>query len=297
LALSKVVGTVAGLWRFPVKSMLGEELEKVEVTEWGLVGDRAYGLVDVATGRVASAKNPKSWPDLFGCRATFLEPPRAAGPLPPVRITLSDGTSLTSDAPNVDAVLSDLFGRKVRLALAAPEDFTIEQYHPQLHDGEPTGEEDSVIETKLGSAAFSQAGLPSAVPTGAFFDVFPVSVLTTSTLDQLSALRPESRFDQRRFRMNIIVGTHEPGFVENEWIDRWVQVGSAVRLRGIIPDARCVMTTLAQDDLPGDVEILRTLHRHNRIQVGGIGLRPCAGLYAVVGSRGSLRIGDVVMLA
>lgn len=157
---------------------------------------------------------------------------------------------MISDAPNIDAVLSDFFGRKVRLARAAPEDFTIEQYHPELHDGEPTGDEDSVTETKLGSAAFSQAGLPSAVPIGAFFDVFPVSVMTTSTLDQLSALRPESRFDQRRFRMNVIVGTHEPGFVENEWIDRWLHVGSAVRLRGVIPDARCVMTTLAQDDLP-----------------------------------------------
>lgn len=66
---------MAGLWRFPVKSILGEELEKVEVTEWGLVGDRAFRLVDVGTGRVASAKNPKSWPDLFGFERRFSSRP------------------------------------------------------------------------------------------------------------------------------------------------------------------------------------------------------------------------------
>jgi uncharacterized protein len=226
----------------------------------------------------------------------FLEPPRAAGELPPVRITLPNGTSVTSDAPNVDVILSSFFKRDIRLAEAAPEDFTIDQYHPDVQDLELTGHQNAVTETRLGSAAFTEAGLPSAVPVGSFFDLFPVSVLTTSTLDRLSALQPESRFDKRRFRMNVIVGTHKPGFLENGWIGRELQVGESVRLRGFIPDPRCVMTTLAQDDLPKDIEILRSLNRHNRIQVQGIGLRPCAGLYAVVDSAGTMEKGDRVVL-
>jgi uncharacterized protein YcbX len=185
----------------------------------------------------------------------------------------------------------------VRLARAAPEDFTIDQYHPDVEDLDPEGHRDTVTEPKLGAAFFAEAGLPSAVPAGAFFDLFPVSVLTTSTLDRLNQLRPESRFDERRFRMNAIVRTGEAGFLENDWIGRGLEVGDTVRLNVFMPDPRCVMTSLAQDDLPKDTEILRTLARQNRIDVAGAGLYPCAGAYAIVESPGTMREGDRVVLA
>ncbi len=105
-----------------------------------------------------------------------------------------------------------------------------------------------MVEQKLGSAFFAQAGLPSPVPVGSFFDLFPVSVLTTSTLDQLTKLEPGSSFDERRFRMNVIVETKEAGFVENNWIGRELAIGDAIRLNVALPDPRCVMTTLAQDE-------------------------------------------------
>ena len=73
---SEPVGTVRALWRFPVKSMLGEELEAADLGEGGVVGDRAYALVDKETGKVASAKHSKLWPDLLKCRAAFVEAPR-----------------------------------------------------------------------------------------------------------------------------------------------------------------------------------------------------------------------------
>jgi uncharacterized protein YcbX len=63
-------------------------------------------------------------------------------------------------------------------------------------------------------AVFAEMGMPSPVPVGSFLDVFPVSVLTTSTLDRLNDLSPASKFDQRRFRMNVIVRTEDPGVVE-----------------------------------------------------------------------------------
>jgi len=294
MATSAVVGSVAGLWRFPVKSMTGERLDQAELTERGLLGDRAYALVDTDTGKVVSAKSVRLFPDLFGCRAVFVEPPRSGRELPPVRITLPDGTSVTSDSGDVDRVLSSCFQRNVTLSRAAPEDFTIDQYHPDVEGLDPEGHKDTVVEQKLGAALFAEAGVASPVAVDSFFDVFPVSVLTTSTLGRLSELRPRSRFDQRRFRMNVIVDTGEPGFVENDWVGGELGIGDTVRLNVTLPDPRCVMTTLAQDDLPKDTDILRTLVGHNRVQVGDFGRFPCAGVYAVVTAPGTVRAGDRV---
>ena len=126
--------------------------------------------------------------------------------------------------------------------------------------------------------------------------MFPVSVLTTSTLEKLKELQPQSRFDERRFRMNVIIDTEEPGFLENGWVGHELGIGEALGLGVTMPDPRCVMTTLAQEDLPKDTDILRTLARYNRIQVGDMGQFPCAGAYAVVAAQGMVRTGDPVGL-
>ena len=96
--------------------------------------------------------------------------------------------------------------------------------------------------------------------------------------------------------MNLIVAAEESGFVENDWVDRELTIGDSVRLKVALPDPRCVMTTLAQDDLPRDTNVLRTLVRHNRLQVGDAGQYPCAGVYAVVQGSGAVSIGDHVSL-
>ena len=85
---------------------------------------------------------------------------------------------------------SGLLGRGVRLAHAAPPDFTIDHYHPDIEGLDPRGHRDTVVPSRLGAALFAEMGLPPVVPADAFFDVFPVSVLTTSTFDRLQALRP-----------------------------------------------------------------------------------------------------------
>ena len=289
------VGSTAGLWRFPVKSMLGERADALELTARGFVGDRAYGLIDSGTGKVVSAKSVRHFPEMLGYRAAFVEPPRLGGELPPVRISRRDGTSVTSDAAECDAVLSGWLGRDVRLESVAPEDFTIDQYHLDVEGMDPAGHRDTIVEQKLGSAAFAELGIPSPVPVGAFFDAFPVTVLTTSTLARLHQLSPGSRFDERRFRMNVIVETEGEGFLENGWVGRALALGDSVRLRVAMPDPRCVMTTLAQEDLPRDNDVLRTLTRHNRLDVGG-GRLPCAGVFAVVETPGTVRTGDAVHL-
>jgi uncharacterized protein len=296
MSRSEPVGTIRALWRFPVKSMLGEELEAVDLGEGGVVGDRAYAIVDRETGKVASAKHPKLWPDLLACRAAFVEPPQLGEEVPPARIDLADGESVRSDAADVDDVLSRFFGRDVELASAAQNGYTIDQYHPDEENYDPEGHRDEVVEAQLGAAFFNERGLPSAVPEGSFFDLYPLSVLTTSSVDRFSELEPESSFDVRRFRMNMIVDTPARGFVENEWVGRSLAIGDDVRLDVALPDPRCVMPSLAQEDLPRDPKILKALARHNRIDVAGT-LFPCAGVYAVAEAAGTIRQDDPVSLA
>src|SRR5919109_236706 len=112
------VGAVVSLWRYPVKSMMGEELNASEVTERGLLGDRAYALVDRSDGKVASAKNPRKWPQLFDFRAAFIDTPHPGAQVPPVRITLPDGTIATSTQPDLNQILSRALNREVTLDAA-----------------------------------------------------------------------------------------------------------------------------------------------------------------------------------
>src|SRR6266699_5422362 len=99
-------GSVVSLWRYPVKSMMGEELNRAEVTERGLMGDRAYALVDGSDGKVASAKNPRKWPQLFEFRAALTDAPRTGLKAPPVRIALPDGAIVNSEQPDIHEILS-----------------------------------------------------------------------------------------------------------------------------------------------------------------------------------------------
>jgi len=295
MSSSKSVGSIRALWRFPVKSMLGEEIADAELAADGVLGDRVFAVRDKETGKIASAKHPKVWPNMLSCRATFSEPPRTGRELPPVRIELADGSSVMSDAPDVDAVLSQYFGRDVELARAADNGYTIDQYHPDEEDYDPEGHRDEVVEVSLGAAFFNQRGLPSAVSEGSFFDLFPLSVLTTSTLDRLAELEPDSSWDVRRFRMNVIVETAADGFVENDWVGHKLAIGDDVTINVALPDPRCVMPSLAQQDLKRDPSVLKALARHNRIDVAGA-LFPCAGVYAVAEGAGAISKGDPVSL-
>ncbi len=266
-------GSVASLWRYPVKSMLGEECGATDVTERGLLGDRAYALVDSADGKAATAKNPRKWPTLFGFRATFIEPPRPGATVPPVRITLPDGTAVTSRQPDVSQVLSNALGRTVMLTAAGRGDggaVNAEEYWPDMEGLE---HRDTVTDF--------------ALPEGTFFDCATVHLLTMATLDRLRQLYPSGRFEVPRFRPNIVVtpASAEKDFVENAWIGHTLAIGDGVRLSITGPCVRCVMTTLAQGDLPRDPGILRTAAQHNKVSVG---------VYATVEHGGAIRRGDAI---
>lgn len=263
-------GRVVAIWRYPVKSMLGEELNAVEVTARGLQGDRAHALIDPETGKVVSAKNPRRWPGLFDFRASLTgdapdpdQPPRA-------RVTFPDGTTLATDAPEIDRRLSEAVGRPVRLAAVPPEGAHAEGYWP---DAEWLDHRDEEFSFEL--------------PPGTFFDAALVHLVTTATLDRLRAEAPGSRFEARRFRPSFVIATPDgtPGFVEDTWIGRTLALGDAVRLYVTGPCPRCVMTTLPQGDLPRDPSVLRTAVQSNQGNIG---------VYAAVERVGRVRRGDVV---
>lgn len=292
----KILGTIASLWRFPVKSMAGEKLQELEVYEHGVVGDRAYALLDVATGKVVSAKNSKLFPQLLKCRAEFILPPSRFERNPAVAVALPNGDWVRSDQPGTNEKLSNFLGRQVMLIQTAPEDFTIDQFHPDLAGLDPSENRNTLVSQKLGSALFKSVGMDSPVPAGSFLDVFPVSVITTSTLRKLKTLAPESSFDEVRFRMNVVIETHEEGFIENEWVGQNLLIGKETMLSVAMLDPRCVMTTLEQAGLPQDLDVLRTLVAHNRVALPGMGQFPCAGVYALVQSVGKTHVGNEVFV-
>jgi uncharacterized protein YcbX len=278
-------GSVVALWRYPVKSMMGEELNASRLTQRGVLGDRAYALVDRSTGKVASAKHPRKWPRLFDFRAAYVDTPRHDASLPAVRITLPDGTVLATDQADLNSVLSRELHRDVTLeeaerglqpvvesTLPNPWAPRAEEYWPDM---EGLDHRDTVTDFDL--------------PEGTFFDLAVVHVLTTATLDRLRELYPQGRFEVRRFRPNIVVRTPDDanGFVENDWVGSTVRVGDEVRLGITGPCPRCVMTTLPQGDLPKDAGILRTAAQHNHANVG---------VYAAVVQGGEIRRGAAVMV-
>src|SRR2546423_12601890 len=255
--------------------MMGEELNAAEVTERGLVGDRQFALVDVTTGRVAGAKNPRKWGNFFDFRAAYAEPPKAGAKLPAVRLTLPDGTVVTSEQRDLTQILSKALGREVAFAEAqqngASSAAQAEEYWPDI-DG--LDYRDTVTEFEL--------------PGGTFFDFAVVHLLTTATLDRLRTAYPQGRFEARRFRPNIVVSTGpREGFVENDWIGQTLAIGDEARLRIMGPCPRCVMTTLPQGDLPKDAGILRAAAQNNQANVG---------VYADVVKGGTVRRADEVTL-
>jgi uncharacterized protein YcbX len=266
-----VVGTVVSLWRYPVKSMMGEELNASFVSERGLFGDRTYAIMDKETTKVASAKHPRKWKKLFDCHATYVEAPKPSDPnFPPVWITLPDGTVVRSEQSDIDQTLSNLLEREVELRMPAPKSVSLEEYWPDIE-----------------GLTHRETVTDEAMPPETFFDLAPVHILTTATINRLRELYQKGRFEVRRFRPNIVVelDSAEASFVDDTWIGHSVSIGDEARFAVTGPCPRCVMITMPQGDLPADPGILRAAAQHNQANIG---------VYASVLSSGTIHRGDPV---
>ncbi len=283
---------VASLHRFPVKSMLGEELVEAVVSERGLLGDRGYALVDAADGTVASAKHPRKWSALLGMSARYVDEPQAGAPLPPVAVTLADGSVLRSDDPGTDAALSGVLGREVRLTSDPPPGSRFEEQWPAFEGLAPADFIARTTTSHEGDEPVSTIDLGLLAPPGTFFDLAVLHVLTTSTLATLSALTPGPAYDVLRYRPNVLLDGAPDGFAEDAWTGRELALGEEVRAAVSMPTMRCVMTTLGQGELPEDRDTLRGIAKHHRVEIPGFGTWACAGAYAGVTAGGVLRTGD-----
>ena len=200
--------------------------------------------------------------------------------VPPACITLPGGSTVSTEQPDASRILSSALNREVRLEkiprgqqdAPAPNKETSEEY---WLDMEGLEHRDTVTDFTL--------------PEGTFFDTAYIHMLTTATLERLHELYPQGRFAVPRFRPNLVVKLADDfrGFVENAWVGRIVAIGESVRLKIDLKCARCVMTTLAQGDLPRDPGILRTAAQHNQVNVG---------VYASVLQGGTIRRGDSLRL-
>ncbi|MFD4509882.1 MOSC domain-containing protein [Streptomyces sp. NPDC058457] len=277
------MGTVTALFRYPVKSMLGEAVIAVAVTERGFSGDRVYAVLD-ETGAVGSAKHPRKWGDLLRCRSR-LDDSGAA------RVVLPDGAALPAEDPDLDVRLSKLLGRPVFVSAVAPEQSRLERAVPDYEGGVP-----DVVRATASVDATGASITTGSVAPGTFFDFGRVHLVTTASLDRMRTVYPAGDFDPRRFRPNLVVDTDGgPGFPEDAWPGSRLRVGEAL-FRVVVPTPRCVIPTLGHDELPPDPGIMRAVARDHRVPVFDLGRLSCLGVYLDVLEAGTVRVGDVLTL-
>lgn len=250
---------VSQLWRYPVKSMLGEALDHAAIDGNGLHGDRSWGVRDDATGRVLTGRRE---PRLLNARATLV------GDQPEVH--LPTGPVCAGTGPATDAALTTWLGTKVGLVAAASEPSARAEFF-----ADPTDDASEALEWTM--------------PAGRFVDAASLLVLTTASLAAAAASYPAGDWDVRRFRPNIVIDTGDgtSGWFEDEWCGRSLRIG-AVELAPEQPCARCTMVTRPQDGLDRDLDVYRTLARHH----GGT-----FGVWTAVAVPGTIQVGDPVTIA
>ena len=306
-----IVGKVKEIWRYPVKSMRGEKLDRCAVEVSGIPGDRGWALRDEKAGEIRGAKY---MPQLLNCSSRYSEQP-ADGRIPHVEITLPNGTLIGSEAPDVNSDLSKLLGREVSLHSLQPASnkahykraqagasvmsrlSRIKSLRPHLGtlirfaglDG-PTRE---MFSRESNEPLPDLSDIPSELfeftsPPGTYFDLAPLHLLTTSSLSAMAQLNPEAKWDARRFRPNFLVETTNEieGLVEANWGGRTLRLGD-LTLKCSIPTVRCGMTMHAQAELPKDPSVLRTIVR---------AAEQCLGIYGSAIESSHVRVGDVVEL-
>ncbi|MCH9696204.1 MAG: MOSC N-terminal beta barrel domain-containing protein [Gammaproteobacteria bacterium] len=225
------------IWRYPVKSMQGEQLEQAHAGPGGIAGDRHWAVIDAKSGVSLSAKRHN---DLLHCRAW------TSGSS--VMIGLPDGREYPAGTIEVAGALSDLLGRQV-ITQSANETGKIQHEFP------------SAITEGQGEPFLYEPD------TEAFFDCAPLQLLTSATLLQFQQLLPESKIHKARFRPNFLVETSETGFVENNWVGKNVTLGS-LPCQVYDDTRRCIMVALSQGMLPRDTDIIRTVLKSNEGRAG-----------------------------
>lgn len=271
------LGSVTELWRYPVKSMQGQRRSEVVVAPTiGISGDRGWAVRDETVGEIRGARKIG---ELVRFAARYLEEPEGAS-TPPVEIIFPDGERWTSDDEGIATALSSALDRAVTLWPRRPaEDH--EHYRRAEHaDAIRADEQDYraqlglLPDEPLPDYSTTPAALSTQVkefvsPPGTYFDLVPLTLLTTSSMRALAERSPGALVDPRRFRPNVVLDSAArfEGFVEADWIGWRLRIGSVV-CEAVCPTSRCVIVTLPQADLPRDRSLMRTLVRETSMRLG-----------------------------
>jgi uncharacterized protein YcbX len=252
-----VAARVAQLWRFPVKSFQGEQVDHLEVDARGVVGDRDWALLDPSTGKLLSAKRHAR---LFEAAA------RTVGG--DVVVSLPDGTEVAAADPGASAAIGRWLGFEVELRHV---DAGVRVEYEMTFD--PPHDDAEYVE------------IPA--PPGSFRDLADLHLVSTATLEGAASAHPDLDWDVRRFRPNVVVDldTGSEPFAEDAWTGREVALG-AVRVRVDQATVRCAMPLRAQPGLERQARLydaLDELHANH------------LGVYASVVAGGPLAVGDGVL--
>jgi hypothetical protein len=219
------LGYVDELYRYPVKSMQGLGVSSFQLNHLGIDDDRSRALIDVATGKLMSAKR---WSKILCAVADD------------VGITLPDGTQRPYGAADLDEVLSSWLGREVALRHVEPD---VEVSYEMTFD--PPNDEADMFE------------IPA--PPGSFLDLAPLHLVSRQTLQESENACPELNWDVRRFRPNLVVDASGlVSFGEDAWCGRSLRIGSAI-VEALQPTVRCAMPLRAQPGLEAQPSLFKAL--------------------------------------
>lgn len=249
-------GSVTECWRYPVKSFQGLAEDRLDIGAGGVAGDRTFGLIDVGSDRLLTAKRTAA---LLEATATD------------TTVTLPDGSTYGVDDPSLDRALSAWIGRPIRFARAAD---TAPMSYQMTFD--PPDDDAELFD------------IPT--PEGTFLDIAAVHVVTTATLQACAESRPDVDWSVRRFRPNLVLDLDAPAFAEDGWLGREIRAGDAT-LRVDGPMVRCAMPLRAQPGgLSRQTQLFHALNELNPTYPGHLGL--CCSVV----EPGSVEVGAAVQL-
>src|SRR5438876_7846031 len=261
-ASMNVIGKVESLWRYPVKSMRGEELDEIFAGYAGVYGDRVFAFT--------SSLSPKGFPFFTGrdqrqmirYRARFRNPEKAARP-----INLAEAES--SGANPISANASELM-----IEVETPEGKTLAIDDPALIDN-------------LRANVDENHELKLLRSDKAITDCRPLSIFAVQSAKKLGE-ETGTNVDKRRFRANVYVDlTNAAGFAENQFVAKTLRIGAKVTVAVLQRDARCMMITLDPDTAEKTPAILKQVAQAHE---------GMAGVYGAVLMEGMIRKGDSVEL-
>lgn len=284
------VGTVTQLWRYPVKSMAGEQLSAAEIDQNGVAGDRGWAVREIEAD---VTRNAREMPKLLQFASAYAESPNFDQRSPAVTITTPDNVQVQSADENRDQQLSEILGRPVMLTPLHPADDLAWYARAQIPEGvDPMQALRQLMGMEEDDPLPDFSGLPPDLqnfssPPGTYFDCYPIHIMTTSSLNTLAEAGGGEDVDVRRFRPNVLIDTGDAeGLLEVDW------TGKKLRLGGVVIElqtttVRCSVPAHAQRDFGSSRAVGRALIENTKQHLGS---------YCNVLQGGTVNVGDDVEL-